>query len=258
MIAGIFHEGSGLGNQIHRYVMARVLAKDKGVDFGMVNPHLFKGASFLSLDMGKPVQGIEHKFNEERVNNKHGEDIRDYDWSIKKVKDNTCIDGEFQGEDYYKHRLGEIREWFKTDPLFAPENECVITFRGGEYLYFPDLFLTKKYWSDAIEHMKKINPKMTFRVITDDVETARQFFPYYIITHEIGDDWRSIRYAKYLILSNSSFGILPTLLNEDKKFVIAPMYWARHNVSDGYWCLEQNKYAGWNYQDRNGKLQQVK
>ena len=43
MIAGIFHKGSGLGNQLHRYVMTRCLSLDKGMEFGMVNPELFKG-----------------------------------------------------------------------------------------------------------------------------------------------------------------------------------------------------------------------
>jgi hypothetical protein len=37
--------------------------------------------------------------------------------------------------------------------------------------------------------------------------------------------------------------------------IIAPKYWARHNVSDGYWAMPQNLYSGWMYQDRNGKLQ---
>ena len=35
MIVGTFWKGSGLGNQLHRYVMTRVLAADKGFEFGM-------------------------------------------------------------------------------------------------------------------------------------------------------------------------------------------------------------------------------
>ena len=38
------------------------------------------------------------------------------------------------------------------------------------------------------------------------------------------------------------------------KYILAPKYWARHNVSDGYWASEQNIYEGWHYQDRHGKV----
>lgn len=36
--------------------------------------------------------------------------------------------------------------------------------------------------------------------------------------------------------------------------MIAPKYWARHNVSDGFWASEQNIYSGWQYMDRKGYL----
>ena len=38
------------------------------------------------------------------------------------------------------------------------------------------------------------------------------------------------------------------------EYIIAPKYWARHNVSNGYWCTGQNIYTDWHYQDRSGKL----
>jgi hypothetical protein len=43
-------------------------------------------------------------------------------------------------------------------------------------------------------------------------------------------------------------------LNTKVKFCIAPKYWGRFNISDGYWSLEQNYTRGWIYQDREGKL----
>ena len=71
MIAGIFHQGSGLGNQLHRYVATRVLALDKGYEWGMENPELFKGKNFMSvpwkLDPGSTyVWG--NIFNEKKIN----------------------------------------------------------------------------------------------------------------------------------------------------------------------------------------------
>lgn len=227
--------------------MTRVVAADKRYEWGMVNPALFKGFSFMDLDIGEPVK-LDHQWNrftEQRVDNAHGVDIRGYDWRVKDILDNTIIEGEFQGEEYFNHRKDEIREWLKVEPLEMPGDLCIIGFRGGEYTLFPDLFLPKTYWDKGIAIMKDINPRMKFRVVTDDPETARYFFPQFEITHEIGMDWRQVRYAKYLLLANSSFYILPTLLNQDMQKVIAPKFWARHNK--GFWALPQNEYKGWMY-----------
>lgn len=247
MIASIFHSGSGLGNQLHRYVMARVLALDKEYDFGMLNPDLFKESSFMHLDMGDKACDcleINSPFYEKKIV-ENGLDIRSYDPEINFVEDNTVIDGEFQDPRYFEHRLPEIREWLKVESLDMPDDLCIINFRGGEYTIFPDLFLIKAYWDTAIEIMKEKYPYIRFEVHTDDPETARKFFPNYPIIQDIGLNWRSIRYAKHLILSNSSFAILPALLNENVKEIIAPRYWARHNTK--VWAQPSNYYKQFMY-----------
>jgi hypothetical protein len=245
MIIGKFHEGSGLGNQLHRYVMTRVLALDKGYDFGIINPHLFKGASFMNLDMGKKVTDKTWWSFEEKKVVENGVDIRGYDPEINFVEDDTIIDGEFQDERYFGHRMKEINEWLHVKPLEMSDGVCIIGFRGGEYQYFPDLFLSREYWDKAIALMRKTYPHIEFEVVTDDPRTASVFFPNLPITHEISDDWRKVRYAKHLIIANSSFFILPALLNEDVKEVIAPFAWARHNI--GVWALPQNYYKKFTY-----------
>lgn len=248
MIAGIFHQGSGLGNQLHRYVMTRVLALDKGTEFGMIYPENFKGHSFLKLDMGVPVKGLLYGYNEKKEVNEHGNDVRDYDWEgISEVKDFTLIDGEFQGEKYYEHHLDKIQHWLQTPKMNMPENTCIMAFRGGEYVGVPGLFLPLSYWVDAMVEIRKINPDVVFRVVTDDVETAKTFFTGLdvYVGHEISEDWIAIRNAPYLILSNSSFGILPALLNNNVKKIIAPEFWAGHNK--GYWQLKQNQYKRFTY-----------
>lgn len=255
MIAGIFHEGSGLGNQLHRYVATRVRATEVGCRFGMANPHLFKGSSFMNLDMGKSYDesaGCKNTFTEKKVV-ENGVDIRGYDPEFNFIEDNTLIDGEFQDERYFNEHIDDIREWLKVEPLDMPDDLCVIGFRGGEYTVFPDLFLTKDYWEKAIGTMRKINPNMQFEIHTDDPHTAQDFFsalnmtPLYTgrIIHDIGLNWRSIRYAEHLIIANSSFYILPSLLNENVKEVIAPRYWARHNT--GTWALPSNFYQKFTY-----------
>lgn len=259
MIAGIFHQGSGLGNQLHRYVAARTFAVDKGYDFGMVAPEHFKGASFMQLDFGLPVTcswtlgeggkvipiSSMASFEEKNVI-EDGVDIRGYDPEVNFIEDNTIIDGEFQDERYFSHRLPEINKWLKVDHLGMPDDICVIGFRGGEFAVFPDLFLTREYWDTAMGIIRKEKPNVRFIAVTDDPETAARVLPSEVrITHDIATDWRMIRHANYLIISNSSFYILPSLLNNHAKKILAPRYWARRNTKT--WATRQNYYSKFTY-----------
>lgn len=127
--------------------------------------------------------------------------------------------------------------------------------RGGEYKWNPDLLLRKKYWTAAVKNMLRVNPGLGFVVITDDVRYAEKMLPEYPVFHfSVGKDYAIIKNAKYLILSNSSFAFFPAWTSETVKYVIAPKYWARHNVSDGFWACAFNLYRDWMWQDRNGDL----
>jgi len=263
MIAGIFYNGSGLGNQLHRYVATRVLALDKGYDWGMIykddgsgkEPN-FKGQSFMDIDWGKEatpetmsyydsLTNIQYplEFYEKKVV-ENGVDIRGYDPEFNFISDGTVIDGEFQDERYWQHKEKEVDEWLKVEPLDIPDDVCVIGFRGGEFAVFSDLFLGYDYWSDAIQIMKD-KGITKFEVHADDIERARLLpIPEGTkIIHDIGINWRSMRYAKYAIIANSSFYILPRWLRNG--ITIAPRYWARRNT--GVWALPQNYYSRWTY-----------
>jgi hypothetical protein len=244
MIAGIFHQGSGLGNQLHRYVMTRVLALDKEYEWGMIGNEYFKGESFMNIETRGGDSNLMRIWHEKKLV-ESGVDIRSYDPEVNFVEDGTIINGEFQDERYFGHRLPEIREWLRVEPLDMPDDLCVINFRGGEYKGFPDLYLEPNYWHWAVVLMRDRYPDIRFEVHTDDPEAAQEFFPGESIIRDIGLNWRSIRYAKHLILSNSSFAILPALLNENVKEVIAPRYWARHNTK--VWALPQNYYRRFTY-----------
>lgn len=252
MIAGIFHQGSGLGNQLHRYVMARVLALDKDYEFSMVAPELFKGKDFMDLDMGNPKGHIMYvteqpsgKVMPANVDILLWEEWNKYcyDPDINFVEDNTIIDGNFEDERYFIHRLPEISEWLKTEQLECPEYLCVIGFRGGEYYTVPELGLPKEYFDRAINEMKVINPKMMFEVHTDDPILAKQFFPEYPIIQNMEKNWQAVRYAKHAIIANSSFYVLPRLLS--KGLTIAPRYWNRYNIKR--WDYPQNYYKEFRY-----------
>lgn len=241
MVAGIFHLGSGLGNQLHRYVGSRVMALDAGMKHGMVAPELFKGSSFMALDMGVPLNldyKVEYPAGKVVLTSRLGIDLK-------------VVDGEFQGAENFMHRIDEVREWLKVEPLEMPDDLCVIGYRGGEYKAFRDLYLPKDYWAEAIGKMYGINPSMRFEVHTDDPQSAFEMLCELLPSgisyiHDTGLNWRSVRFVKYLIIANSSFYILPALLNQNLKAKpLAPLYWAGHNK--GYWQMPENNYPEFDY-----------
>jgi hypothetical protein len=71
----------------------------------------------------------------------------------------------------------------------------------------------------------------------------------------VDKDYAIIKNSKHVILSNSSFPFFAVFTSDTIKNIIAPKYWSRHNVSDGYWSMAQNMYQEWTYQDREGNLQ---
>lgn len=276
MILNEIKYGQGLGNQLFCYITTRCIAIDKGYDFGFIGIENFgdrrynsNGVYFMNLDLGKTPVNVKNTYQEKCVRLKlntcqhdmvHGCDIRPYDKDLASVQDNTLIDGIMQDEKYFFHHLKDIKKWLKLNPEhdfygFYDDDLCIINFRGGEYVNYKELFLSRKYWIHGIENMLKINPGMKFKIITDDLISARRMLPEIEAFHfDIAKDYSIIKNAKYLIISNSSFACLPAFTSDTVKLVIAPKYWARHNVSDGYWATGQNIYRDWMWQDREGNL----
>jgi hypothetical protein len=96
---------------------------------------------------------------------------------------------------------------------------------------------------------------MEFMIITNDVKEAEKLLPQIpAYNFDLAKDYAILKNARYLLLSNSSFGYFPALCSETVKHIIAPKYWARHNVSNGYWASEQNIYSGFHYMDRQGQI----
>lgn len=261
MIIGKIHPGSGLGDQLFSYIITRVIALDKGYDFGFVGKEYFKGKDFLNLDWGKENSSTYHIENGGKLvldiegidySSQYGFkgvfvfDKPYYDPEVNFIEDGTIIDGTgAQDERYWGHRLDEIREWLKVKPYLDDfDSVCLVNFRGGEYALFPELFLTKEYWDKAMSMMREKYPDIEFIIHTDDKELARQFFPGCIIISGIEENWRALRQAKHLIISNSAFAILPAILG-DAKEILAPRYWARRNIKQ--WSMPSNYYKKFNY-----------
>lgn len=252
MIYGIFHKGSGLGNQLHRYVATRIKAQELGVDFSMINSEGFKGKSFMNLDLSmsnklgftnQEPQGKTIVIYTSTIKYWEEWDKRTYDPDYNFIEDKTIIDGNFEDERYFTDYLYDVDNWLEVERLEMPENLCVIGFRGGEFYSVPELGLPQEYYDRAIERMREVNPRMKFEVHTDDLERAKEFFPYFTAFRDIEMNWRSVRYAKYAIIANSSFYVLPRLLQGG--LTIAPRYFNRYNTKQ--WEYPQSYYKKFTY-----------
>lgn len=272
MLYSLIHPGSGLGNQLHRIVAGKVLALDKGYEYSAIGRENFKGKDFMNLDFGPEAEVI---YTVEEMSGKIVQDERQHNllkrnlWEEKTnyynpefnfIEDGTIIDGEFQDERYFGHRLNEISEWLSPKTHYSDNaDKCAIGFRGGEFYLFPELGLPREYFEEGIKRMKEINPNMKFEVHTDDEVLAKQFFPEYEVIHNVEKNWSTMRGFKYAIIANSSFYILPRLLKHNDKTLykkddkeakmpvvtIAPRYWARRNTKE--WSMPQNYYKCFTY-----------
>lgn len=258
MIIGKIHPGSGLGDQLFSYIITRVIALDKGYKFGFVGKEFFKGKGFMNLDWGeeKPLELIYNVIPEtgelitghlsNTILHPYKIDKPYYDPNVNFIEDGTIIDG-YGAQDprYFKHRHHQIKEWLKTEPLYLSNGTCVINFRGGEFAAIPELFLPQEYWDKAIEMMKQKHSGLEFEVHTDDPILAKKFFPDFKIIQNVELNWKAVRNARHLILSNSAFGIIPALLNDNATEIIAPRYWNRRNL--GRWDWPGNYYKKFTY-----------
>ena len=130
-----------------------------------------------------------------------------------------------------------------------------IHFRGGEYKSVINLIPAKSYWDNSISYMRLLNPNMKFLIITDDTNTASLYMPGIPSYHvDIGFDFYIVNKSKYLIIANSSFSWWAAWLNINSNLTIAPKYFGRYNVSNGYWSLGDSYSKQFSYMDRNGIL----
>ena len=276
MIVNEIYNGSGLGNQLWRYVVTRGIAIKNGYDFGFQGKEKFKASSIFNLDWGKEVvggsgpeggppvelpEGIERYYCEKKkFHPVHGCDITRYDEYLANVPDNTKIEGNTESELYIDGLKDQVREWLKIredKQVFHLKREdvCILAFRGGEYVGIKDLFLPREYWYNSMAMMTTRNSDMKFAIITDDPRTAKVFFPGLAVYHfDTAADWVLVRNAKNIIMSNSSFAWIPTWINDDVVSVIAPKYWGKHNISDGFWAQGDSLTKDWEYMGPNGIL----
>ena len=262
-----------LGNHISYYVSTRAIAEKLEYKWGFdpkPSYDYYNGKEqmdFLEIDYGKYPENIVNQYYEKELRYNHdgdNTDVRGFDPNVYNIGDNTELFGVFQASEYFYENIANVKKWLKIKTevleeakktLHLDENTCLINFRGGEYRNHSRLIIRPEYYYRSVEQMKLKNPNMKFIVITDDVECARTYLPDYHAYHfSIAVDYALIYLSCNVILSNSSFPIFAVLTSETIKNIIAPEYWARWNVSTGYWATSQNIYPGWTYLTREGSL----
>lgn len=284
MILSEFYKGQGFGNQLWIYATVRSLSKKHGFNFSVLSSDRFKGKAFLELPFGE-FKGVhsakkpKERFPEITLNYCREELVREKTFNFDvsgpderflSLKPNTFIDGNMQSLSYIDDYRDEIQNWFCVPG--DSFDGCVINFRGGEYKGISNVFLPKEYYFEAIRMMKESDPKMKFLVVTDDDKKAQEYFPDFPIVSSggvkiyfhkiyvsppsklIGRDFSILQNAKYLILSNSSFSWWGAWTNRRVERVIAPKYWAAHNVSDGFWSTSDIIEPSWEWVDRTNYL----
>ncbi|MDR2889350.1 MAG: glycosyl transferase [Lachnospiraceae bacterium] len=278
MIGTELLKGQGLGNQLFCYVTVRCIALEQELPFAILgadtmanNIHSTCGLYFMELDYG--IEAEKRDFmtiyceKEERLflgNSRHdllhGCYITGTDQAMMRIADRTLLSGNMQSEDYYIKYKDQIREWLQVkeeyDTMeYSRDNLCILHLRCSDYLDCPELYLRRSYWLRGIKNMRRIRSDMEFMIITNDVREAGKILPGIpAYNFDLATDYAILKNARYLLLANSSFAYFPAFTSTMIKYIIAPKYWARYNVSDGYWASEQNIYTGWHYQDRHGRL----
>jgi len=275
-----------LGNHMWQYAVCRTIAQKLGYEWGINSSptHDYHNGMnqmyFMDVDFGKPIEGEITDFHEKWTHYLHNGDnvnITRLDERLYSISDNSRLIGDngafggiYQSEDYFIDIKEQVKSWFKIKPeksleydnklkelnIVLDENLCVINFRGGEYRVIPNVLLRREYWKDSINHMLSLNKNMKFIIITDDPECAKAFMPFDIPTYhlDIGFDFYVVNQAKWVILSNSTFGWWAAWLNNNVNKILAPKYWARHNISDGYWSIGDSYTRSFTYVDRDGNL----
>ena len=289
MICTELYDGQGLGNQLWCYAVTRTIATDRSLDFGIQSMNKFKGKMFMDIDPGQSPMGGEGpeggpptvlpdgilNYYKERttIHPTVNCDISKLDPQLQLVPDNTKIDGTMQSEDYILHRKDEISSWFKPNvkhEIDLPDDVCIIHVRGGDFAHQTEVFLQPSYYANAVNYMRSKHGDLRFLCVTDHPALVNAILPGLPIvgsattrtrdtiaaSHHLGGpieiDYTIMNRAKFLIIPNSSFSWWAAWTNSSIKDVIAPMYWARSNISDGYWSNGDSLVRGWNFLDRNG------
>ena len=225
-------------SSLSKYKTKRVLELNKIFDFSLIpNLHINnKGRLVSNLRAGK-IMNITNSMIA-TINDKN---ILQHDFN--KVSRFNLIDGYFT---YSQNRQNLNYLFFKLSRLLKKsmlsneqEDICYVHIRGTDAIDTNVNILGIDYYSNAILHAKKLNPNLSFIVITDDISYAQKHFKNNEIEEfrmgSMIEDFKTILNAKNVILSNSTFCLSASLLGskiQKKNITIGPEKWDAMNKID--------------------------
>lgn len=206
----------------------------------------------------------------EILHEKSGFFITPYDSRTESLTSNVELIGYFQSFRYLPDKNFLVHNLqVGSEPFF---DGCTISIRGGEYKGNQKLLLGKRFYEMAIAEVRERFGDVEFRIVTDDRGFASSILPgipvhssggvkripYLPYLHPrkraLAKDFSMLQNSRLLILSNSSFAWWGAYSSNKAEFVLAPKYWAAHNISDGYWSLGGSLTPGWFWMDREGRV----
>lgn len=220
----------GLGNCLFQYAVCRITAIKNGYNFFIPEPKHIKNV-FPKLDMGMIDGNITYEYQDDNY----------YNPAVFGIPDNTFMRGWYQSEKYFVGFEDQVRDWFSCEmddktklilDKYPPEKFCYLHLRGGDNKQEAQRSLgwnfAKKYYTDAIEKVKKSYPDLNVVIVTDDVELAKDYFPEIpCLRNDISTDFKLLYFSDYLIMSATTFAWWPAWLRP-KVITIAPKYWLNH------------------------------
>ena len=238
--------GGRLGNQMFQYSIARIIAERNGYNFYIPpigegplpcdgEPYHHIAKFFPNLDMGLRDGDLQYIYQEQHS--------QQFDPSLFTIPNFVRLCGYFQTEKYYDGYEDRIKEWFKLEmddttknilDKYPVEEYCYIHFRAwvfGE----GQTYTSRKYYIDAIERIKLLNPNIKVLIITDDMEVAKVAFPddnFEMITNDMMIDFKLLYYSRYLVASCSSFSWWASWLSDNKYITVGPENWINYDKPD--------------------------
>ena len=271
-------DGQGLGNQLWAYATTSALATRSGVGFKILGAQRFKGRDFLDIDFGqgKATSALRKIVEREEYLRGTWRRVTRPDPRLFEMEPNTKISGNLQAMSYINGFESTLKGWIRPRAKLEIEglskNTCVVHVRGGDFSKILDVFLPASYYRKSMRELKKINPLIEFKCVTDDPYVARKVLgdiEFIGSAHSgnldkrrashhgegnAGEDFLALMAAHYVIIPNSSFSWWATFLNKALEFGIGPKYWSHHNVSTGYWSSFDMVSPHLSYADRRGKI----
>lgn len=236
MITSIYR--GGLGNQLFEVITGYFLAKQHN-DRYAINTALHK-----EYGQGNHIRSYENtifkNFEKTSHQSKNLYKEKQFNYSTIPYQEDLLLDGYFQSEKYFLNKRKEVRELlgYVCD---GNTNTCVVHIRTGDYIHQPNFnVVTPKYFQNAVNCVLSQKSDITFKVISDNNQLAKNYLPkelkYEFCSSDDLTDLKTLSECDYAIISNSSFSWWGSYLGKDK-VTIVPNRWFNnitYDVSDIY------------------------